>query len=610
MQNCELFFVRGGKDFDDLSLLFNENKKLINVEDIVVKYQTNVSPVGIKIDEALDISLNDDSNLDCFIFANALTTKDSASFKNLFYDFITTREKELQKNENNEKAKIRVSSIGDLGNGYKGYCFSIDGKKFIALPKASLCGKSNEDLLNEGVQKACECLREKENDNPNGLVYVKDEKKKQTFIQSLFPQKEDDKKVKTRKVVSLIASVVLFAAIVYFIMTLIVLPLLNNRINSEIQDIAYNNTDPSANGPAQDWTALKEINDEIVGWITLDGTKIDYPVVEHIGDDEDGQYYLYRTYKKDWSLYGCCFMDYRSTDSVHSKNVIIHGHNMNDGSMFHALMDYGGLDGDIDFYKEHPIIKFNTPEEDAEWKIISVFKTSTLFSHGEFFNYMQGTFNSDAEFMNFVYNVRIRSLFNCPVTVNEDDQLLTLSTCSYEFSNWRTVVVARKVRKGESKDVDVSKATYNDDVVFPDVYYSRYGGERPEVLTFKTAHEKGLLPWYDGKGNLKGSEILTGTVAANPTEAPPEPEKKEDKKKNDNKSYVYYTINYLDAEGDVYTSYVVKEGDPVPIPDSHPSMPSDDYYDYTFTGWDLNGFDMDHCYYGMNIAPQYEATMR
>jgi len=86
-----------------------------------------------------------------------------------------------------------------------------------------------------------------------------------------------------------------------------------------------------------------------------------------------------------------------------------------------------------------------------------VFKTNTLSSQGEFFNYMIGEFQNEKDFMNYVYNVRIRSLITCPVDVNEDDELLTLSTCSYEFTNFRTVIVARKVRDGESAKVDTTQ---------------------------------------------------------------------------------------------------------------------------------------------------------
>jgi RHS repeat-associated protein len=96
---------------------------------------------------------------------------------------------------------------------------------------------------------------------------------------------------------------------------------------------------------------------------------------------------------------------------------------------------------------------------------------------------MQGSFLSDAEFMNYVYNVRIRSLINCPVMVNEDDQLLTLSTCSYEFSGFRTVVVARKLREGEKATVNTEIATLN-----PFRYRSYYFDTETEFYFLKTRY--------------------------------------------------------------------------------------------------------------------------
>ena len=293
----------------------------------------------------------------------------------------------------------------------------------------------------------------------------------------------------------------------------------------------------------------------------------------------------------------------------------MHGHDMLDGSMFAGLLGYspkGDLKGDLEFYQDHPIIKFNTPDGDAKYKIISMFKTSTRYEHGEFFNYMQGDFNSDAEFMNFVYNMRVRSFFNIPVTCNEDDQIITLSTCCYEFYQWRLVVVARKVRPGEDPNVDVSLASRNSEPLFPDVYYQRYGGTRPDPLTFKTANAKGLVDWYDGKGNLEGSEDLTATLASNPTEPPTEPPKKEKDAPKPTAPPVitYYPVTYRNFDGSQYAAYNVKEGDPVPTPDGVPVMPEDDYYTYEFEGWDkdVSGVDFNHLNVGIDIYPKFTAV--
>ena len=107
---------------------------------------------------------------------------------------------------------------------------------------------------------------------------------------------------------------------------------------------------------------------------------------------------------------------------------------------------------------------------------------------------MISDFENDKDFMNYVYNVRVRSLFNCPVDVNEDDELVTLSTCSYEFTNFRTVIVARKVRAGESTKVDVSKASLNKNAVWPQVYYSSYGGTDLPSQTLTQLTRKVRLP--------------------------------------------------------------------------------------------------------------------
>ena len=619
MYSCEFFSVRKNrKDFTECDRGFAGISALSYEKDVNIKYRTDVSPDAKRISSALLRSLDSADAPDVFIFANALDKNASSSFKELFYEFISVEEEKiLRENEyGGGVPKIKVFSLGDFGNGSKGFCFRIHEKMFVVLPCASLTGLSPAVLVSAAIDRAFDVFKNTSEKYPGGIAYIdyaKDTEKKQGFFASFIPQKGDLGSVKARKIVVLVALVAFIGALAYVINYFVIGPARNNAIVSDIQEIAYNTDagDPDDTGdssPEQDWNALKKINPEIVGWIRIDDTKINYPVLEHIGDNSSSQYYLYRTYKGDYSQYGSVFVDYRCTESTNSKNVILHGHHMNDGSMFENLMGYGKLEGDLDFYKKHPIIVFNTPDGDAKWKIISVFKTNTLYDHGEFFNYMQGSFSSDAEFMNFVYNVRVRSLFNIPVVVNENDQILTLSTCSYEFSNFRTVVVARRVRDGEDENVDVGLATVNKNPVFPDVYYLRYGGTRPEVLTFKTANEKGLITWYDGKGNLKGAETLTATVAANPTEPPTT--KGGSTAATQPEEITFYTITYMNYDGSEFESFSVQEGTAAPVPDGIPVMPEDDYYYYTFKGWSTEGMDMENVHYGMNIAPIFEPTLK
>lgn len=615
MYNCELFSVQT----NEMDIAAVDKKKdsiaaALYERDIRVMYTTDIEPSAKEFSKVLLGAQNNPDSPDYYIFLNALDSQSPDSFKALFYNFIKSNESRITPDKEHEGcvAKIKICSLGDLGNEYPGYCFKIFDKYYVVLPLSTLTETEISYLVTRAIDRAIEIFEKNDETIPDGLTFVeKPQKKKQGFFASIFPQKDDSKNAKVRKWVTLAAVLVFFVAAGYLLNELVIQPYLNSQITSDIHDIAYNTTTESEDdedGPSQNWEALKKINKEIVGWITIDDTKIDYPVLEHKGDNAYSQYYLNHTYKKTYSTYGSVFVDYRCTDSVNSKNLILHGHNMQDGSMFRGLMGYGDLTGDLEFYKDHPIVEFNTPEGDGQYKIISVFKTSTLYAHGEFFNYMQAEFLSDAEFMNFVYNCRIRSLINCPVMVNEDDTLLTLSTCSYEYSNFRTVVVARKLREGEKPDVNVEIATVNKNPVFPDVYYSNHSAKKPKVLTFKKANAKGLVNWYDGEGQLEGSETLTATVAANPTE---EPTNK--KKKNSSSSAIvqtYYEVKFVNWDGTEYYTTSVKEGDPVSVPGGTPGLPSDAYYDYKFTGWKTDGLDLDSVHYSMTIYPDFSATLK
>ncbi len=369
-------------------------------------------------------------------------------------------------------------------------------------------------------------------------------KKKPTFKERFIPMRCDSTKEKIRKIVLDLAIIVFIITAVILVKVALVDPYLNDKKYDELKDLVTIETEiateitTDAEGnvivkqtkSSKDWDELAKINKEIIAWVSINDTKIDYPVVQHMGDTLDSQYYLYRDVYKNYSGYGSIFADFRSDKGVDSKNVILHGHHMNDGSMFQNLMGYGKYTADMDFYKKHPTIKLDTPEGDHTYKIISVFKTNTLDAHGEFFNYLTASFESDAEFMNYVYLVRERSLIDTGVTCNEDDVLLTLSTCSYEYSEFRTVVVARRVRDGESSKVDTAKAKANPNPLWPDVYYNYDDSAKPKVTTFKTANKAKQIDWYDGAGNLKGKERMFTlhdgdevTEATEPTEPATQP---------------------------------------------------------------------------------------
>lgn len=245
---------------------------------------------------------------------------------------------------------------------------------------------------------------------------------------------------------------------------------------------------------AERFAALINYNNDIRGWITVPGTNIDYPVVFATEDKTD--YYLTHNVDGEEDKNGALFIDYRTELTENSKVVLINGHNMKStGLMFHELKEYKTLS----FYQENPVFTFDTVYGDGEYKIISLIKTNNNESHGERFNFYKTDFADDTEFMEYVYQLKLRSMFECPVNVNEDDSLLLLATCTWDMDDMRFIVVARKVREGEDTTVDTALAFKRDAVLYPDAWYDRYGGTRPNVTSFTEAHNAGEITWYDGK---------------------------------------------------------------------------------------------------------------
>lgn len=299
--------------------------------------------------------------------------------------------------------------------------------------------------------------------------------------------------------ICLIAAIIVFLVSGFFVFReLWLLPAQADSDNKALREAAgiSSATESGTATDSVDFSALGLVNDDIVGWIRVPNTVIDYPVLQ--SDESDPNYYLNRDYKKNDSKYGSIFLDARNTltdGAASAKSLTLYGHHMNDGRMFAALLQYG----DLDFYKSAPVITFDTAEGAGQWKVLSVFKTNVQERQGQVFQYVRTGFLDENDFLNFVYQTKIRSILDTGVTVNEDDQLLVLSTCSYEYDDFRTVVVARKVRDGESPSVNTDGAAYNPAPLYPDCWYQD-GGSKPDYpSTFSGAKDQGLTGWYDGK---------------------------------------------------------------------------------------------------------------
>ena len=179
---------------------------------------------------------------------------------------------------------------------------------------------------------------------------------------------------------------------------------------------------------------LFEQNQDFIGWISIDGTNINYPVMQ---TPDNPDYYLKHSFEKSWSDYGVPYIDEACIMGI-SNNVVIYGHNMRNGSMFSELCNYI----DEEFWREHPVIHFDTLSSLGEYEIVAVFKFNT---NKETFKYNEWATMNEAEFSAYMQEVHAREIYDTGIDAVYGDQLLTLSTCESTYKNGRFVVVAKKV---------------------------------------------------------------------------------------------------------------------------------------------------------------------
>ena len=245
----------------------------------------------------------------------------------------------------------------------------------------------------------------------------------------------------------------------------------SSQASSDSASSASENLLPLPAGYQERFNALYQANQQLRGWVKIDGTNIDYPVAQ----GSDNNYYLTHTFFNSGSSVGSVFMDYRckfGPDAMPG-NTILYGHNMQSGKMFHDIQNYKN----VSYYKQHPFVQYDTVYADSNWKIIGMFFTNADFSQPDTFPYhMTFDFNDDTSFYNYVNQAMQRSFFTTSVDVKPSDKLLVLSTCDNAFENSRLVLIARQVREGESNAVDVNAAVQNASQYLPQNYIDKFGG--------------------------------------------------------------------------------------------------------------------------------------
>lgn len=184
---------------------------------------------------------------------------------------------------------------------------------------------------------------------------------------------------------------------------------------------------------------VKRENDEVIGWVQIEDTLIDYPILQA----SDNNYYLRRNYKKEKSRYGSIFTKNECSIYDNNSNLILYGHNMKDHQMFNNLLKYE----DIDFYNNHKTIKISTDKEENEYIIMTVFKSRVFYQdETDVFRYYNYTkFENSDKYNEYIRNCKELQLYDTGVSAKYGEKLITLITCEYSQENGRLVVIAKKV---------------------------------------------------------------------------------------------------------------------------------------------------------------------
>ena len=237
-------------------------------------------------------------------------------------------------------------------------------------------------------------------------------------------------------------SVILLTISLYFLMGFFVQERQDNQLQQELQELMQEKEDESedtSDDPLIEIDAgilaLHEENPDCIGWLTIDGTRIDYPVMYRPGDKN---YYLHRDFNGEYSANGCLFLAEECVPGD-SDNLIIYGHHMNSGKMFADLEKYK----DEGFYEEHPIILFRTIWGNEQYQIFAAF-TTPVYTGNDFDYYSFIKAGTVEDYKKFVASVKEKSLYQTGTTAKYRDKLLTLSTCEYSQKNGRMVLVAKK----------------------------------------------------------------------------------------------------------------------------------------------------------------------
>lgn len=177
-------------------------------------------------------------------------------------------------------------------------------------------------------------------------------------------------------------------------------------------------------------------NEHMVGWIKIEGTTVNYPVMQ---TPDNPYFYLKRNFARQYSDLGVPYIQ-ENCNLINSDNLIVYGHHIRGGKMFGGLENYKSRS----YYEQHKMIQFDTLTKRGEYEIIAVFKTVAYSAAGyRYFDFVDA--KDEQDFDAYVEQSKKLALYDTGVTAQYGDKLITLSTCEYSANNGRLVVVAKQV---------------------------------------------------------------------------------------------------------------------------------------------------------------------
>ena len=301
-----------------------------------------------------------------------------------------------------------------------------------------------------------------------------------SFFESYFPNKKDNIKQIIIKLLFLISFVGIVVSSVYIGNYFI-----NNEMEEKVietsRDIWHDETLEETTSSNEKKTnrrtqLLKEQNADFKAWITLAGANVDNPVYQ----TNNNEYYLNHNQNKQRSVYGALFFDKDNviTEQEVDRNLVVYGHEMNNGSMFGSLKKLKNLN----FYKENSLITLNLNDVEAYYRIYAIFVLNARKEddNNYIYNIYRQSFINKKDFESWTDEAMRRSIIDTKVDVNYDDEILTLVTCSQDFKDARLVVMAKKLDEMQDIETENLDAKTNPKPLYPQKWYDERGIKRKE----------------------------------------------------------------------------------------------------------------------------------